>query len=135
MKCWNRFETVLGMPTFAGDWRETSCAPLPDGIGLGELTQKNNPTGLRCGIPVSFQSGGCSSEVEVEAVNYLPHGNLFEDLGLIASTSLPLLLLKSKYWIGTHDEPKEKFGFTVWYLSEYWLTLEESCQDLCGEAW
>lgn len=34
--------------------------------------------------------------------------------------------LNARYWIPTHDEPKEKYGFTQYILTDFWLTLEEA---------
>jgi hypothetical protein len=43
-------------------------------------------------------------------------------------------LLKSKYWIGTHDEAKIEKGFTSWILTQNPITLEQALEREKAEA-
>ena len=166
VQAWKHFHTIVNIPTFNGNWRSTSLSPLPEGIGIGGVTQLNDSSTLHTGIVVSFQTPfqekDAGDEAEAEAIVYLPHGIPSEELAIATLASAaprlkmlaflhgllrvqvfprPLALyanlgahnalavqqaLNAKYWIPTHDEPKEKYGLTSWILTDFWLTLKEA---------
>ena len=93
---------------------------MPHGIPAGDLA--NIPSAAPRLSVLAMLHG----LLQVDVGNrYLGHisANLGAHNGLKAQR-----LLKSRYWIGTHDEIKEKEGLTAWFLTEYHHTIEDALE-------
>ncbi|TVY32026.1 hypothetical protein LSUB1_G008433, partial [Lachnellula subtilissima] len=132
IKSWQRFDTVLEIPRFEGDWRKSSVSPLPEWLGISRVAYAGaDMLYYHSAVMIAFSSGG----QEGEAVIYTPHGISPDDVTPVAEAkpklrTLALLhglqdiklgaqlnmgahnglkvqrLLRTRYWIGTHDEIK-----------------------------
>lgn len=90
VKKWNHFETCVLMPPFERDWRETRLSFLPNWLGIGCLTQRNDIQGIHKGIVISFDSNRLE---EAEAIVYTPHGIPVEQMGFLTERAPSLRIL------------------------------------------
>ncbi|TVY44939.1 hypothetical protein LOCC1_G005907 [Lachnellula occidentalis] len=151
---WKRFDTVLEIPRFEGDWRKSSISPLPEWLGISRVAYAGaDMLYYHSAVMIAFSSGG----VEGEAVIYTPHGISPDDVAPVAAAepklrTLALLhglqdiqlgaqlnmgahnglkvqrLLRARYWIGTHDEVKTGGGIVSWFLNRKMFSLPEAIE-------
>ncbi|TVY16875.1 hypothetical protein LARI1_G006324 [Lachnellula arida] len=154
IRSWKRFDTVLEIPRFEGDWRKSSISPLPAWLGISRVAYAGaDMLYYHSAVMIAFSSGG----EEGEAVIYTPHGispadvapvaeakpmirtlallhglqdiNLGAQLNMGAHNGLKVQrLLRAGYWIGTHDEVKNGGGIVSWFLNRKMISLQEAIE-------
>ncbi|GAM83140.1 hypothetical protein ANO11243_011260 [Dothideomycetidae sp. 11243] len=161
IQSWKHFDSVQTVPAFAGDWTQTSLAPLPNWIGISRITTAGNALYYHSALLLAFSGSG-----PAEAVIYSPHGIQASDLACIpkAKPALHTLaflhglhdvflskaqlnlgarnglkaqrMLHARYWIGTHDEVKRGGGVVSFFLHRKAWTLREALdEERKGEEW
>lgn len=90
VKNYHHFENITLLPDFERDWRKTRFPFLPDFIGIGCLTQKNDIQGIHKGLVISFDSTGLD---EAEAIVYTPHGIPVDQMTFLTSREPALRIL------------------------------------------
>ena len=155
IRSWQHFNKVYDTASFGEktDWRTTSAPPLPRWLGIARLITPGDALYYHSAIVICFQiSEICESVIYtphgVEATSFstmlsakpfvqnlaLLHG--LHDVSIWLTKQLNLggfnaveaaRLLKSRYWIGTHDEVKKGGGVLApflrrkaWSLSDVW---------------
>jgi hypothetical protein len=154
IKGWRHFSKVYEIPRFAGDWRSSSVGTLPNWLGISRVAYPGaDLLYYHSAIMVAF----VSNAEDAEAVIYTPHGISPDDVKPVAEAepaikTLALLhglqdiklgaqlnmgahnglkvqrLLKSKYWIGTHDEVKKGGGIVSWFLERKMISLKDAVE-------
>ncbi|KAL3425161.1 hypothetical protein PVAG01_04442 [Phlyctema vagabunda] len=161
IRSWRHFEAVFEIPRFAGEWRDTSCEPLPLWLGIGRLAVGQDMLYYHSGILITFQSQVTDGDV-AEAVIYTPHG-ISPELALPVAAAAPRIrtlgllhglqditlgaqlnmgahnglrvqrIINAKYWVGTHDEVKRGGGLVSWWLKRKAITLQEALEKEADE--
>lgn len=154
IKGWKRFDKVFEIPRFEGDWRKSSMDPLPGWLGISRVAYAGaDMLYYHSAVMIAFSRSG----EEAEAVIYTPHGISPEDIAPVAKAepriqTLALLhglqdiklgaqlnmgahnglkiqrMLRSEYWIGTHDEVKKGGGIVSWFLKRKMISLQEAVE-------
>lgn len=155
IRSWKHFEKVFDMAAFGSrtDWHTTSKAPLPSWLGIARLVTPGDSLYYHSAIVICFQLLERAESViytphGVEAETFstlhsadpfvqnlaLLHGLhdvsiwLTKQLNLGAFNAIQAArLLKTQYWVGTHDEIKKGGGLIApflrrkaWELSDVW---------------
>jgi hypothetical protein len=154
IKGWKHFSKVFEIPLFKGDWRPSSVSALPNWLGISRVAYPGaDLLYYHSAVMVAFTSNA----EEAEAVIYTPHGISPDDVKPVAEAkpeikTLALLhglqdiklgaqlnmgahnglkvqrLLRSKYWIGTHDEVKKGGGIVSWFLDRKMISLKDAVE-------
>lgn len=155
IKSWKHFSKMFEIPRFGGDWRSSSTGPLPDWLSISRVAYPGaDLLYYHSAVMVAFSSNA----KEAEAVIYTPHGISPDVVKPVADAkpeikTLALLhglqaiklpraqlnmgahnglkvqrLLKSKYWIGTHDEVKKGGGIVSWFLDRKMISLKDAVE-------
>jgi hypothetical protein len=154
IKGWKHFSQVFEIPRFKGDWRSSSVGTLPNWLGISRVAYPGaDLLYYHSAIMVAF----AGDAEEAEAVIYTPHGISPDDVKPVAEAepqikTVALLhglqdiklgaqlnmgahnglkvqrLLKSKYWIGTHDEVKKGGGIVSWFLDRKIISLKDAVE-------
>lgn len=90
VKAYKHFETIVLLPHFQRDWRDTRLSVIPEWLGIGCLTQKKDVQGIHKGIVVSFTSTGLE---QAEAIIYTPHGIFVDEMAFLTSREPALRIL------------------------------------------
>lgn len=155
IRSWKHFEHVFDMAVFGSgsDWRTTSKAPLPSWLGIARLITPGDALYYHSAIVICFQISTRAESViytphgvVAETFSTLLSANPFvqnlaflhglHDVSIWLTKQLNLgafnaiqaaRLLKTQYWIGTHDEIKKGGGILApflrrkaWELSDIW---------------
>ena len=141
IRSWHHFDQVLDVAIFTNgiDWRTTSQEALPSWLGISRLVTKSDALYYHSAIVICFERAEAviytphgvhaqsfdtitSSQPPVKTLAFL-HGlhdvsiTLSKQLNLGAYNALKAQqLLKSKYWVGTHDEVKIGGGLLAPFL-------------------
>ncbi|KAG9245488.1 hypothetical protein BJ878DRAFT_533864 [Calycina marina] len=158
IKSWRHFDSVQEISPFSGDWRQSSRLPLPEWLGISRvaypgkdllyyhsaivfifagLTMYSSPEAVIYaphGVSPSDVQPLADASPKVDTLALL-HG--LHDIKLVAKAQLNLdaynglkiqRKLKSKYWVGTHDEVKLGSGIVSWFLDRKVITVREALQ-------
>ncbi|KAK5055136.1 hypothetical protein LTR84_012884 [Exophiala bonariae] len=145
------------------DWRTTSTPPLPEWIGISRIVTSSDALYYHSAVLICTRISDSESEA-AEAVIYTPHGLAVSGIATITTAkppidSLALLhglhdislvgnqlnlgavnaikaqqLLNAKFWIGTHDEEKKKWGLISPFLRRKPLTVSEAFAQVQATA-
>lgn len=152
IRSWHHFDRVLDVATFTKDtdWRTTSQDALPSWLGISRLVTKSDALYYHSAIVICFENAPetpeaviytphgvradgfdaiTSSKPPIKTLAFL-HGlhdvsiTLSKQLNLGAYNALEAQeILKSKYWVGTHDEVKIGGGLLAPFLRRKAYTI------------
>lgn len=156
IRAWEHFEKVGYIERFTGDWRINTKGVGVEWLGVSRVAYEGTDLlYYHSALMVSFPKG--EDQTEAEAILYTPHGITPQNLTPLLSASpkiqvLALLhglqdiklgaqlnmgahnglkvfrLLKTKYWVGTHDEVKKGGGIVGWFLRRKGIGVQEAVE-------
>lgn len=145
----------MGTFSSGQDWRTTSTPPLPEWIGISRVVTHSDALYYHSAVLICTRHPAPATEA-AEAVIYTPHGLAVPTISTITTANPPIdslallhglhdislagtqlnlgavnaikaqQLLKAKFWIGTHDEEKKKWGLIAPFLRRKHLTVSEA---------